>query len=181
MRKARRPARNAPRSRSRSPPAEATSPATVGRAPAPGLSAATHTASARAGTGLGSGGGGGGPGGREGGWQVRFEREFSDEPTLLVATEGILAARMQSDPLLAGFRTVVLDEFHERSVHADLGLALLREALEARDELRVLVMSATLEAAPGAGVLGGATVIEVQGRPHPGGVEWAPGLRPAAA
>ena len=119
--------------------------------------------------------------GREVGWQVRFEREFSDETTLLVATEGILAARMQSDPLLAGFRTVVLDEFHERSVHADLGLALLREALEARDELRVLVMSATLEAAPVAEFLGGATVIEVQGRPHPVEVEWAPGLRPAEA
>ena len=57
------------------------------------------------------------------GWQVRFERRFSRDTRLLVATEGILTARLQSDPLLSGFRTVVLDEFHERSLHADLALA----------------------------------------------------------
>ena len=117
--------------------------------------------------------------GDEVGWQVRFEREFSDETRLLVATEGILTARLQSDPLLSGFRTVVLDEFHERSVHADLALAFLREAQEARDDLRVLVMSATLEAAGVSEYLGGAPVLEVGGAPHPVDIEYAPGLAPA--
>ncbi|MFI4945737.1 MAG: DEAD/DEAH box helicase, partial [Burkholderiales bacterium] len=66
--------------------------------------------------------------GREVGFQVRFERRFSKDTRLLVATEGVLTRRLQSDPLLSGFRTIVLDEFHERSLHADLALALARQA-----------------------------------------------------
>jgi HrpA-like RNA helicase len=65
-----------------------------------------------------------------------------DETRLLVATEGILTARLQQDPLLSGFRTIVLDEFHERSIHADLGIALAKQAWRARDDLRIVVMSA---------------------------------------
>jgi hypothetical protein len=61
--------------------------------------------------------------GAEVGFQVRFERRFSKDTRLLVATEGVLTRRLQSDPLLSGFRTIVLDEFHERSLHADLALA----------------------------------------------------------
>jgi ATP-dependent helicase HrpB len=117
--------------------------------------------------------------GRQVGWQVRFEREYSNETRLLVATEGVLTARLHSDPLLSDFRTVVLDEFHERSVHADLGLAFLAEVRAARPDLRVLVMSATLEAGPVADFLGGAPVVEVGGRPHPVEIEYAPGLSPA--
>src|SRR5207253_11340438 len=86
--------------------------------------------------------------GDEVGWQVRFERRFSARTRVLLATEGILTARLQQDPLLSGFRTVILDEFHERTVHADLGLALARQAWRARDDLRIVVMSATLD--PGA-------------------------------
>ena len=74
---------------------------------------------------------------REVGFQVRFERRFSEDTRLLVATEGVLTRRLQSDPLLSGFRTIVLDEFHERSLHADLALALAREAWRARPELRL--------------------------------------------
>src|ERR1700704_2642009 len=85
--------------------------------------------------------------GREVGWQVRFEKRFSAETRLLGVTEGILTARLQSDPLLSGFTTIVLDEFHERSIHADLALALSRQAWRARDDLRIVVMSATLESA----------------------------------
>ena len=59
--------------------------------------------------------------GREIGWQIRFERRFSRDTRLLVVTEGILTARLQSDPLLSEFHTIVLDEFHERSLHGDLG------------------------------------------------------------
>src|SRR5688500_17103896 len=86
--------------------------------------------------------------GEEVGWHVRFERNFTQRTRLLVMTEGILTARLQSDPLLTGFAVVVLDEFHERSLHADLALALARQAMLARDDLRLVVMSATIDAAP---------------------------------
>jgi ATP-dependent helicase HrpB len=84
--------------------------------------------------------------GREIGWQIRFERRFSADTRLLVATEGILTARLQGDPLLSDFGVVVLDEFHERSIHADLALALVKEAAASRDDLCVVVMSATMDA-----------------------------------
>jgi ATP-dependent helicase HrpB len=112
--------------------------------------------------------------GREVGWQVRFERRFGPETRLLVATEGVLTRRLQSDPLLAAFRTIVLDEFHERSLHADLALAFARQAWRARDDLRVLVMSATLEAGPVSRFLDDCPVIDVPGRPHPIEVRYEP-------
>jgi ATP-dependent helicase HrpB len=84
--------------------------------------------------------------GQEIGWQIRFERRFSADTRLLVATEGILTARLQRDPLLSDFGVVVLDEFHERSIHADLALALVKEAAASRGDLCVVVMSATMDA-----------------------------------
>src|SRR4051795_7288536 len=105
--------------------------------------------------------------GDEIGWQIRFERRFSSSTRLLVATEGILAARLQSDPLLSDFATVILDEFHERSVHADLAIALARQAWRARDDLRIVVMSATLDAAPVSAFLDGCPIVDVPGRTHP--------------
>jgi ATP-dependent RNA helicase HrpB len=113
--------------------------------------------------------------GREVGWQVRFERQFGAKTRLLIATEGILTARLQGDPLLGDFRTVVLDEFHERSIHADLAIALVRQALAARDDLRLVVMSATIDARRVADYLGGCPVVEVPGRPFPVAVEHLPG------
>ena len=112
--------------------------------------------------------------GGEVGWQVRFERRFGTDTRLLVATEGVLTRRLQSDPLLSGFRTIVLDEFHERSLHADLALAFARQAWRARDDLRLLVMSATLDAGPVARFLDDCPVIDVPGRPHPIEVRYAP-------
>jgi ATP-dependent helicase HrpB len=112
--------------------------------------------------------------GGEVGFQVRFERRFTRDTRLLVATEGVLTRRLQSDPLLSGFRTVVLDEFHERSLHADLALALAREAWRARPDLRLVVMSATLDAAPVARYLGDCPTIEVDARPHPVEVRYEP-------
>ncbi len=123
----------------------------------------------------------GGAAGDEVGWQVRFERRLSPSTRLLVATEGVLTSRLQSDPLLSDFDVVVLDEFHERSLHADLALALSRQAARARDGLRIVVMSATIEAGPVAAYLGGCPVIEIPGRLHPVTVEHAPGLEPADA
>jgi HrpA-like RNA helicase len=107
------------------------------------------------------------------GWQIRFERRFSPRTELLVATEGILTARLQSDPLLSEFRVVVLDEFHERSIHADLALALVRQAAIARGDLAIVVMSATLDAGPLAQFLG-AQVFNIAARTFPIEIEYAP-------
>jgi ATP-dependent helicase HrpB len=119
--------------------------------------------------------------GREVGWHIRFERHFCSHTRLLVATEGVLTARIQQDPLLSSFRTVVLDEFHERSVHADLGIALARQAWIARADLRLVVMSATLDAARVAAFLGDCPVLNIPGRTHPIEVHYVPGMLPADA
>ena len=119
--------------------------------------------------------------GDEIGWQIRFERRFSARTQLLVATEGILTARLQSDPLLSDFKVVILDEFHERSIHADLALALVKQAADSRDDLAVVVMSATMDAAPVARFLGGATVVEVDARRYPVDVRYAPNMSVAQA
>ena len=119
--------------------------------------------------------------GGEVGWHVKFDRNFSKNTRLLVATEGILTARLQQDPLLSDFRTIIIDEFHERSIHADLGIALARQAWRARDDLRIVVMSATLDAAQVAAYLGGAPTFEIPGRLHPLDVAYRPGISVAAA
>lgn len=105
--------------------------------------------------------------GREVGWHVRFERRFTGDTSLVVATEGILTARLQQDPLLAAFSTIVLDEFHERSVHADLAIALSKQAVRARDDLHLVVMSATMDAARVAEFLAPCRIVRVDGRAHP--------------
>jgi ATP-dependent RNA helicase HrpB len=110
--------------------------------------------------------------GQEIGWQIRFERRFTERTQLLVATEGILTARLQADPLLSDFDVVILDEFHERSIHADLALALVKQAADTRDDLAVVVMSATMDAAPVAAFLG-AKVIEIDARTHPIDIRYA--------
>src|SRR5437764_1743511 len=112
--------------------------------------------------------------GEEIGWQIRFERRFSRDTRLLVATEGILTARLQSDPLLSDFDVIILDEFHERSIHADLALALARQAMLARDDLAVVVMSATIAAEEVAQFLGGARVFEIEGRRFPVTIAYEP-------
>ncbi|HEY1909633.1 MAG TPA: ATP-dependent helicase C-terminal domain-containing protein [Vicinamibacterales bacterium] len=126
--------------------------------------------------------------GSEVGWQVRFERRFTAATRLLVVTEGVLTARLQADPLLSEFNTIILDEFHERSVHADLALALARQAWRARvpptssrssvassrDDLRIVVMSATIESGPVSAFLDGCPVIDVPGRMHPIEVRYTP-------
>ncbi len=113
--------------------------------------------------------------GREVGWHIRFERTFTSGTQLLVVTEGILTARLQQDPLLSDVATLVLDEFHERSIHLDLGLALARQAWLARDDLHILVMSATLDAAPVSRYLQDCPVMHVPGTLHPLQVDYAPG------
>ena len=96
-------------------------------------------------------------------------------------TEGVLTARLQSDPLLSDFTTIVLDEFHERSVHADLAIALSRQAWRARHDLRIVVMSATLESQPVSAFLDLCPVIDVEGRMHPIDISYHPGQSVADA
>jgi ATP-dependent helicase HrpB len=106
--------------------------------------------------------------GRRVGYTIRFDRKVSKETRIEVVTEGILARRLQNDPLLEGVAAVIFDEFHERSLTSDLSLALCRDVqLGLREELRIVVMSATLDAAPVAKLLGGAPLISSPGRQFP--------------
>lgn len=113
--------------------------------------------------------------GAEVGWHVRFDRQFSRATKLLVATEGILTARLQQDPLLSEFHTIVIDEFHERSIHADIGIALAKQAWLARDDLRIVVMSATLDAQSVSTYLRDCPVFDIPGRLHSLSIEYRPG------
>ena len=119
--------------------------------------------------------------GREIGWHIRFERRFSKDTRLLVATEGILSARLQQDPLLSAFTTIVLDEFHERSIHADVGIAFAKQAWRARTDLRIVVMSATIDAESVAAFLDDCPIVAVPGRLHPLTIDYAPEQSVSAA
>jgi len=119
--------------------------------------------------------------GRDVGWQVRFDSNFRRDTRLLVVTEGILTAKLQTDPLLTSFHTIVLDEFHERSIHADLAIALARQAWRARHDLRLVVMSATLESRSVSEYLDGCPIVDVPGRLHALDISYAPAQTIAAA
>jgi ATP-dependent helicase HrpB len=109
------------------------------------------------------------------GYQVRFEEVASPRTRLRFLTEGVLTRRLLSDPALERVGTVVLDEFHERHLEGDLALALLRRLQRTtRPDLRLVVMSATLDAAPVAGYLGGARVLRAEGRQYPLEIEYTP-------
>ncbi|MDH5426414.1 MAG: DEAD/DEAH box helicase, partial [Gammaproteobacteria bacterium] len=79
------------------------------------------------------------------GYQIRQDNCFSDKTKILVVTEGILTRKLQADPELKNIALVIFDEFHERSLHADLSLALCLQSQQIlREDLKILVMSATL-------------------------------------
>ncbi|MGF6862273.1 ATP-dependent helicase HrpB [Rhodobacteraceae bacterium MBR-64] len=114
------------------------------------------------------------------GYRIRGESRVSARTRIEVVTEGILTRRLQSDPGLEGVAAVIFDEFHERSLNADLGLALVWEVRGAlRPDLMVLVMSATLDAAPVAALLD-APVITSDGQIHPVVTHWLDRPRPKA-
>ena len=113
------------------------------------------------------------PVGQTVGYRVRFDDKASARTRLLVITEGILTRMLLSDPLLEGVGVVVLDEFHERSAQLDLALAFLRETLGARDDLKLLVMSATLDPEPISRYLSGCPVLRGEARQHPLTVRYA--------
>ncbi len=102
------------------------------------------------------------------GYHVRLDRCAGPDTRIEVITEGILTRRIQSDPELAGVGLLIFDEFHERHLHSDLGLALALEAAEAfSPDLRLLVMSATMDLESLSRIMGGAKVIESRGRSWP--------------
>ncbi|MGY3620380.1 ATP-dependent helicase HrpB [Bradyrhizobium sp. USDA 10063] len=102
------------------------------------------------------------------GYRVRFGSKVSRATRIEVVTEGIFSRQILDDPELAGIAAVLFDEFHERSLDADLGLALARDAQQGlREELRLLVMSATLDGARVARLLGDAPVVASEGRAFP--------------
>ncbi len=109
------------------------------------------------------------------GWQVRFQKAAGPRTRLLYLTEGLLARRLLSDPRLAGVSAVVLDEFHERHLEGDLALALLRRLQETcRPDLRLLVMSATLDGASVSGFLDQCPVLRSGGRLFPLDLRYTP-------
>jgi len=102
------------------------------------------------------------------GYRVRFGSKISRATRIEVVTEGIFSRQILDDPELSGVAAVLFDEFHERSLDADLGLALARDAQQGlREDLRILVMSATLDGARVAKLLGDAPVIASEGRAFP--------------
>ncbi|WP_194390272.1 ATP-dependent helicase HrpB [Bradyrhizobium sp. CCBAU 51765] len=102
------------------------------------------------------------------GYRVRFGSKISRATRIEVVTEGIFTRQILDDPELSGVAAILFDEFHERSLDADLGLALARDAQTGlREDLRILVMSATLDGARVAKLLGDAPVVESEGRAFP--------------
>jgi ATP-dependent helicase HrpB len=109
------------------------------------------------------------------GYQVRFEEVAGPRTRLRFLTEGVLTRRLMSDPRLERASCVVLDEFHERRLEGDLALALLvRLQRTVRPDLKIVVMSATLDAGPVAAYLGGARVMRSEGRQYPLEIEYTP-------
>jgi ATP-dependent helicase HrpB len=105
------------------------------------------------------------PVGKRVGYRTRLDTRVSHDTRIEVVTEGILTRMLQEDSSLAGVGCVIFDEFHERSIHADLGLALCLEAQETlRDDLRLLIMSATLDMEPLQHLLSDAATVTSAGR-----------------
>ncbi len=98
------------------------------------------------------------------GYQVRFEEAIGPRTRLRFVTEGVLTRRLLSDPQLKGVDAVVLDEFHERHLESDLALALLKRLQRTRRDLRIVVMSATLDADPVAQYLYGCPIVKSEGK-----------------
>ena len=101
------------------------------------------------------------------GYQVRFDRKASRATRVMVMTEGLLTRKFARDPMLEDVSIVILDEFHERSLDTDLALAFLKTLRDLRDDLRILVMSATLETHTLSRFLDEAPIIKVKAPTYP--------------
>jgi len=111
--------------------------------------------------------------GDEVGYQVRFDRRVGPRTRIHVVTEGILLRMLHDDPFLEQVGLVVFDEFHQRSLSSDLALAMARRVRDTvRPDLKLVVMSATLQPQPVAEYLGGCPIVESHGRLHPVAIEY---------
>lgn len=109
------------------------------------------------------------------GYSVRYDHKRSRTTRIEVVTEGILTRRLQNDPELTGVGLVIFDEFHERSIHSDLALALCRDMqLALREDLKILVMSATLDAEPVATLLDECPILTSKGKSFPVDIHYFP-------
>ncbi|WP_096784749.1 ATP-dependent helicase HrpB [Rhodobacter sp. CZR27] len=116
------------------------------------------------------------------GYRIRGEAKVSRATRIEVVTEGILTRMIQDDPALDSIGALIFDEFHERSLNADLGLALALEVRGAlREDLLLVAMSATLDAAPVAALMGDAPVVTSEGRAFPVETRWLPKPLPPGA
>lgn len=107
------------------------------------------------------------------GYQIKNDRKISKDTVLEIVTEGVLTRRLQSDPEISEIGLIIFDEFHERSIHADLSLLLSLEIQQTiRDDLKLLVMSATIDTGLMSKYMGRAEVIECPGRTFPVSVEY---------
>ena len=107
------------------------------------------------------------------GLRMRGRTSISVSTRIEVVTEGVLTRMLQNDPTLAGVGLVVFDEFHERSLHADLSLALCLEIQRSlREDLQILLMSATLDDSLLQQHLDDVELITCKGRQHPVNIEW---------
>ena len=100
------------------------------------------------------------------GYTIRFENVSGPKTRIRFLTEAILTRRFAGDPALSGVSVVILDEFHERHIETDIGLALVKRAMKDNPRLKLLVMSATLDAEPVAAYLGGASIISLSESAH---------------
>ena len=108
------------------------------------------------------------PVGQRVGYQIKNDRKTSKDTVLEIVTEGILTRRLQQDPEIEDIGLIIFDEFHERSLHADLSLLLALEIQQAiRDDIKLMIMSATIDTARMASYLDGAAVIKCPGRTFP--------------
>ncbi len=106
--------------------------------------------------------------GKEVGYHIRYDRRFNDQSKLVFITEALLKKYVQGDPFLENTDLVILDEFHERSIHSDIALMMLKRIQkEIRPELKILVMSASMDSHKVSRYLFDAPVIEVEGRTFP--------------
>lgn len=112
--------------------------------------------------------------GKNVGYKIYLENKVCAETRLEVVTEAILVRQLQSDPALEDYNVVVLDEFHERSVNTDLALAFLKEAMQLRDDLFVIIMSATIDTQKLQAYCG-APVLKIPGRQFPVEIIYKPG------
>jgi len=108
------------------------------------------------------------------GYRIHLENKISSQTRFEIITEGILVRMLQQDPALENYNVVVLDEFHERTINTDLALAFLKEAMELRDDLYVIIMSATIQTKRLSDFMNNAQIMQIPGKMYPVDVVYQP-------